>query len=91
MLLVTSENWTKYGQVQEAFYGDPKVQALMSRGREDRDLADLRRADARPLSLPRNGRVVRWAARPAIYPSPLVQLRAGPGGDQLAPVLTVLR
>ena len=28
--LVTSENWTKFGQIQEAVYGDPKMQALMA-------------------------------------------------------------
>jgi hypothetical protein len=28
-LLVTAENWTKFGQIQEAVYGDPKMQALM--------------------------------------------------------------
>jgi hypothetical protein len=29
VFLASSENWSKYGQVQEAFYGDPKAQALM--------------------------------------------------------------
>ena len=28
-MLVTSENWTRFGQIQEAVYGDPKMQALM--------------------------------------------------------------
>ena len=28
-MLVTAENWTKFGQIQEAVYGDPKMQALM--------------------------------------------------------------
>ena len=27
--LTTAENWTKFGQVQEAFYSDPKAQALL--------------------------------------------------------------
>ena len=68
VFLASSENWSKYGQVQEAFYGDPKAQALLAGGREARDLAVVRRADARLLSLPpKPGRVVRWAARPAIY------------------------
>lgn len=29
VFLSSSENWSKYGEVQEAFYGDPKAQALM--------------------------------------------------------------
>jgi hypothetical protein len=29
-MLVTAENWTKFGQIQEAVYGDPKMQALMA-------------------------------------------------------------
>jgi len=29
VFLASSENWSKYGQVQEAFYGDPKAQALL--------------------------------------------------------------
>ena len=29
-MLVTSENWTKFGQIQEAVYGDPKMQARCS-------------------------------------------------------------
>ena len=29
MFLTTAENWTKFGQVQEAFYSDPKAQALL--------------------------------------------------------------
>src|SRR6516165_10209752 len=29
VVLASSENWSKYGQVQEAFYGDPKAQALL--------------------------------------------------------------
>ena len=32
VFLTTSENWSKYGQVQEAFYGDPKAQALLQEG-----------------------------------------------------------
>jgi hypothetical protein len=30
-MLVTAENWTRFGQIQEAVYGDPKMQALMLR------------------------------------------------------------
>ena len=29
VFLASSENWSKYGQVQESFYGDPKAQALL--------------------------------------------------------------
>ena len=29
VFLTSSETWSKYGQVQEAFYGDPKAQALL--------------------------------------------------------------
>jgi hypothetical protein len=29
VFLTSSENWTKYGQFQEAFFGDPKAQALL--------------------------------------------------------------
>ena len=29
VFLASSENWSKYGQVQEAFYGDPKAQAMV--------------------------------------------------------------
>jgi len=29
VFLTTAENWTKFGQVQEAFYSDPKAQALL--------------------------------------------------------------
>jgi hypothetical protein len=29
VFLATSENWSKYGEVQDAFYGDPKAQALL--------------------------------------------------------------
>ena len=29
-MLVTAENWTKFGQVQEAVYGDRKMQALLA-------------------------------------------------------------
>ena len=29
VFLASAENWSKYGQVQEAFYGDPKAQALL--------------------------------------------------------------
>jgi hypothetical protein len=29
VFLTSFENWTKYGQVQEAFYSDPKAQALV--------------------------------------------------------------
>ena len=35
-MLVTSENWTKFGQIQEAVYGDPKMQALMAKPRRSR-------------------------------------------------------
>src|SRR6516164_8820500 len=28
-MLVTAENWIKFGQIQEAVYGDPEMQALM--------------------------------------------------------------
>jgi hypothetical protein len=28
-MLVTSKNWTEFGKVQEAVYGDPKMQALL--------------------------------------------------------------
>ena len=28
-MLVTAENWTRFGQIQEAVYGNPKMQALM--------------------------------------------------------------
>jgi hypothetical protein len=29
VFLASSENWGKYAQVQESFYGDPKAQALL--------------------------------------------------------------
>jgi hypothetical protein len=29
VFLTSAETWSKYGQVQEAFYGDPKAQALL--------------------------------------------------------------
>jgi hypothetical protein len=29
-MLVTAENWTKFGQIQEKVYGDPKMQALLA-------------------------------------------------------------
>jgi hypothetical protein len=29
VFLTSSENWSKYGQFQEAFFGDPKAQALL--------------------------------------------------------------
>jgi hypothetical protein len=29
VFLASSENWSKYAQVQEGFYGDPKAQALL--------------------------------------------------------------
>lgn len=29
VFLTSSESWTKYGQFQEAFFGDPKAQALL--------------------------------------------------------------
>lgn len=29
VFLTSSANWTKYGQFQEAFFGDPKAQALL--------------------------------------------------------------
>jgi hypothetical protein len=32
VFLTSFENWTKYGQVQEAFYSDPKAQALVREG-----------------------------------------------------------
>ena len=28
-MLVTAEDWTKFGKIQEAVYGDPKMQELM--------------------------------------------------------------
>ena len=28
-MLITAENWTRFGQIQEAVYGDPEMQALM--------------------------------------------------------------
>ena len=31
-MLVTAESWTKFGQIQEAVYGDPKMQELMVEG-----------------------------------------------------------
>ena len=47
-MLVTAENWTRFGEVQEAVYGDPEMQALMVES-EDRHLGDLHRANARTL------------------------------------------
>ena len=32
VFLSSSENWSKFGQVQEAFYGDSKAQALVREG-----------------------------------------------------------
>lgn len=32
VFLASAENWSKFGQVQEAFYGDPKAQALLREG-----------------------------------------------------------
>ena len=32
VFLSSSENWSKFGQVQEAFYSDPKAQALVREG-----------------------------------------------------------
>ena len=29
VFLTSAESWSKFGQVQEAFYGDPKAQALL--------------------------------------------------------------
>ena len=29
VFLTSSENWSKYGQFQDAFFGDPKAQALL--------------------------------------------------------------
>ena len=29
VFLASSETWSKFGEVQEAFYGDPKAQALL--------------------------------------------------------------
>ena len=29
VFLTSSESWSKYGQFQEAFFGDPKAQALL--------------------------------------------------------------
>jgi hypothetical protein len=29
-MLTTAENWTRFGQIQEAVYGDPKMQALLA-------------------------------------------------------------
>jgi hypothetical protein len=31
-MLSTAENWTKFGKIQEAVYGDPKMQELMVEG-----------------------------------------------------------
>jgi hypothetical protein len=32
VFLSSAENWSKYGQLQEAFWGDPKVQAAVREG-----------------------------------------------------------
>ena len=32
VFLTSSDSWSKYGQFQEAFYGDPKAQALLREG-----------------------------------------------------------
>ena len=29
-MLTTAENWTRFGEIQEAVYGDPKMLALMA-------------------------------------------------------------
>jgi hypothetical protein len=29
IFLTSAESWSKYGKIQEAFYGDPKAQALL--------------------------------------------------------------
>jgi hypothetical protein len=49
VFLTSSENWSKYGQFQDAFFGDPKAQALL---REAGKLATWRTyaAHARPLT-----------------------------------------
>ena len=48
VFLASSENWSKYGQVQEAFYGDPKAQALL---REAGKLATWQTYAAQTLDL----------------------------------------
>ena len=48
VFLASSENWSKYGQVQEAFYGDPKAQALL---REAGKLATWQAYAAQTLDL----------------------------------------
>ena len=85
------ENWSKYGQVQEAFYGDPKAQALLRGGRREAATWQTYAArDARPLSLPETrwpmGCPPRYLSRRLqhsdIPSSPMltsVQLRADPG------------
>jgi hypothetical protein len=48
VVLASSENWSKYGQVQDAFYGDPKAQALL---REAGKLATWQTYAAQTLEL----------------------------------------
>ena len=48
VFLTSAENWSKYGQVQEAFYGDPKAQALL---REAGKLATWQTYAAQTLDL----------------------------------------
>jgi hypothetical protein len=48
VFLTSSDNWSKYGQVQEAFYGDPKAQALL---REAGKLATWQTYAAQTLDL----------------------------------------
>jgi hypothetical protein len=48
VFLTSSDNWSKYGQVQEAFYGDPKAQALL---REAGKLATWQTHAAQTLDL----------------------------------------
>ena len=48
VFLASAENWSKYGQLQEAFYGDPKAQALL---REAGKLATWQTYAAQTLDL----------------------------------------
>jgi len=48
VFLTSAENWSKYGQVQEAFFGDPKAQALL---REAGKLATWQTYAAQTLDL----------------------------------------
>ena len=48
VFLASSQNWSKYGQVQEAVYGDPKMQAML---REAGKLATWQTYAAQTLDL----------------------------------------